>query len=172
LFITLIAGILGLVIWTVSRPRLDIPWQWDVLISTRPEGRRQRSPLSDLPAGHRAAVLIVVCCGAVALASSIPALRYGLPASPTESCQYRLVNKAVETCVLRPDYEHAELAQQRLMAGFYLIFFAVVGGAGLGELRRRSDRQDGSGPTPDIDPGPDVYTILRDRPTGEPHVDA
>jgi hypothetical protein len=163
--LTVFAAMVAFAIWTASRPRPDdLPR--GVSLSTRPVRLWGRSPLAELSNGRKAAVLAVVACGMVAFVSTIPALRFGWPAAPTESCQYRLSSKANETCVLRADYERAQLAQQRLMASIDLMLFAGFGGAALAELRPRSRRRDGTPPMPDIDPGPDVYTILRDRPTG------
>jgi hypothetical protein len=69
--------------------------------------------------------------------TAISRLRHGGPTSPTRSCQYRLVNHGVYSCVSRSTYIAVGAAEQRLVAGVLAGFFVAHLGFAAAELRRR-----------------------------------
>lgn len=120
-----------------------------------------------LSVGPRVALLGAVCVGALAVVSTIPALiQPSEPGSPADSCEYRVGDRKTEVCVTRIDYERITLAGQRASAGLNLIVSALLAGAllrrphGLGRAGGLP-RPVAGPPMPDIDPGPDVDSILR-----------
>ena len=114
---------------------------WGILvgIARRPPGggRRARagatgSPVDSLrmlfgPVDRRVAraVTALAVIGWLSFLTGIFFTGDGSPAGPVRGCPYREVNHGVYSCVSRSAYDLAGAAEQRMVAGCFLFFFAM-----------------------------------------------
>jgi hypothetical protein len=87
-----------------------------------------------------AAILAACTAGWITAATSFGPLRNGGPAPATTSCSYVLRQHDVDICASRQEFERAGAAEQRVVAGILLAFFAMHTGAALARRRRDPDQ--------------------------------
>jgi hypothetical protein len=94
--------------------------------------RRQRSIGQDLnryfgPADPRATRVVAALCviGVLSFITGIFFTFHGSPLGPGGGCAYRLSSHGVVSCVSQTAYELAGAAQQRMVAGIFLFFYAM-----------------------------------------------
>lgn len=96
------------------------------------EARRQRSIGEDLdryfgPLDRRATRVVTGLCviGVLSFITGIFFTFHGSPLGPGGGCAYRLSSHGVVTCVSASAYRLAGAAQQRMVAGIFLFFYAM-----------------------------------------------
>jgi hypothetical protein len=134
-------------------PVLIVGQLWTIVVMRRlrREYSRPRFPggtiwllFSPLPGRAALTLFVVFVAGWLSGLTAPSDLTNGVP-SPTDnpSCPYMIDNQGSVTCISKATYLLAEAAQQRLVAGVMLVFFAFHFGAAWSQVLR--DRQPSTG---------------------------